>query len=94
MLTPENDVSVARCMNLRSLIAEKREQIAELEQKIEPLSPSARAFGVFGLPGGVTESQKQLADTQLELEIAQRELQDLLNDYEFSECDRFLSSTP
>jgi len=84
MRTPAPDMS--RCMNLRKLIDEKREKIRELEQIIEAVGAPASVFDWYGPPGAVSESQKARADAQNELDIAQRELEDLLNDFEFSEC--------
>ena len=88
MRTPVPDMS--RCMNLRKLITEKREKIFELEQIIEAVGAPASVFDWYGQPGIVSESQKARADAQNELDIAQRELEDLLNDFEFSECHLIL----
>ena len=88
MRTPVPDMS--RCMNLRKLITEKREKIFELEQIIEAVGAPASVFDWYGQPGIVSESQKARADAQNELDIAQREVEDLLNDFEFSECHLIL----
>ncbi len=88
MRTPGPDMS--RCMNLRKLITEKREKIFELEQIIEAVGAPASVFDWYGQPGIVSESQKARADAQNELDIAQREVEDLLNDFEFSECHLIL----
>ncbi len=81
---------MSRCMNLRKLITEKREKIRELEQIIEAVGAPESVFDRYGPPGAVGESQKARADAQNELDIAQRELEDLLNDFEFSECHLIL----
>ena len=81
---------MSRCMNLRKLITEKREKIFELEQIIEAVGAPASVFDWYGQPGIVSESQKARADAQNELDIAQREVEDLLNDFEFSECHLIL----
>ena len=91
MLTPENEMSVARCINLRNLIDEKREQIGELEQDIEDLSARVAVVERYAPPGVVPESRAKLVDKQRELEIAQKQLEDLLNDFELSECRSILS---
>jgi len=90
MRTPETEVPVEHCMNLRKLIDEKREQISESEQIVGDLSTRTNAFDRFGLPGAVTNLPERLAKEQHKLDIAQRELEDLLNDFEFSECHSIL----
>ena len=91
MLTPETEAPVKNCMNLRNLIDEKREQIGELEQDIEDLNARVTVVERFGPPGVVPESRTKLVDKQRELEIAKRQLEDLLNDFELSECRSILS---
>lgn len=91
MLTPERDAPVKNCINLRNLIDEKRKQIGELEQDIEDLSARVAVVERYAPPGVVPESRTKLVDKQRELEIAQRQLEDLLNDFELSECSSILS---
>lgn len=91
MLTPETEVPVKNCMNLRNLIDEKEKQIKMLEYDIEDLNARIAVVERYAPPGVAPESRTTLVEKQRELEIARRELDDLLNDFELSECRSILS---
>ena len=91
MLTPETEAPVKNCMNLRNLIDEKRKEIGKLEQDIEDLNARIAVVERYAPPGVIPESRTTLVEKQRELEVARRELEDLLNDFELSECRSILS---
>ncbi len=85
-----SDPSIIRCQNLQRLIHEKQEEIKKLEEAVQTLKAQTHSSELLE-PEAVTESESKLAQAQQKLEIAQRELQDLLNDFSLSDCHRVLS---
>ena len=88
MKTPDSDMSTEHCGTLRRLIAEKREKIEEIERIIEVMSVPAEEGQIE------IGRQRLLANAQNELDVARRELEDLLNDFDFSDCHRPFSLSP
>ena len=88
MRTTDPDMSTEHCGTLRRLIAEKREKIEEIERIIEVMSVPAEVGQIE------IGRQRLLVDAKRNLDIAQRELEDLLNDFDFSDCHRPFSLSP